>query len=101
MDPTDLENALAIREDVGDFDVVWWIRRRILMHSPPCMYAEIVDRRALVVDPDLPAPMHLRACESTAAWAPASSAMTISAMPPTVLAPLWISRGAADRAQAH
>jgi hypothetical protein len=68
MDPTDLENALPVRassDDAGDFDVVW-------MDPPPhfngipTMYPEIAEGRAQALDPDLPALMHLHACEYSA-----------------------------------
>ena len=68
MDPTDLENALAVRassEDAGDFDVVW-VDPPPHFNAQPTMYPTIPDRRAHPVDPDLPALMHLHACEYSA-----------------------------------
>ena len=68
MDPTDLENALAIRassEDVGDFDVVW-VDLPPHFNAQPIMYPEIAEGRAHAADPDLPALMHLHACEYSA-----------------------------------
>jgi hypothetical protein len=65
MDPTDLENALAIRassEDVGDFDVVW-VDPPPRFNAQPTMYPEIAEGRAHAADPDLPALTHLHACE--------------------------------------
>jgi hypothetical protein len=68
MDPTDLENALAVRassEDAGDFDVVW-VEPPPHFNAQPTMYPEIGGRHAEGVDPDLPALMHLHACEYSA-----------------------------------
>jgi len=68
MDPTDLENALAVRassEDARDFDVVW-VDPPPHFNAQPTMYPKITDRRAHSVDPDLPALMHLHACEYSA-----------------------------------
>jgi hypothetical protein len=68
MDPTDLENALAIRassEDVGDFDVVW-VDPPPHFNAQPTMYPKIAEGRAHAADPDLPALMHLHACEYSA-----------------------------------
>jgi hypothetical protein len=68
MDPTDLENALAVRassDDVGEFDVVW-VDPPPHFNAQPTMYPEIDGRRAHAVDPDLPALMHLHACEYSA-----------------------------------
>jgi hypothetical protein len=68
MDPTDLETALAIRassEDVGDFDVVW-VDPPPRFNAQPTMYPEIAEGRAHAADPDLPALMHLHACEYSA-----------------------------------
>ncbi len=68
MDPTDLENALAIRassEDVGDFAVVW-VDPPPHFNAQPTMYPEIAEGRAHATDPDLPALMHLHACEYSA-----------------------------------
>ena len=68
MDPTDLENALAIRassEDVGDFDVVW-VDPPPRFNAQPTMYPEIAEGRAHAADPDLPALTHLHACEYSA-----------------------------------
>jgi hypothetical protein len=68
MDPTDLENALAVRassEDAGDFDVVW-VDPPPHFNAQPTMYAEIGGGHAGAVDPDLPALMHLHACEYSA-----------------------------------
>ena len=68
MDPTDLENTLAIRassEDVGDFDVVW-VDPPPHFNAQPTMYPEIAEGRAHAADPDLPALMHLHACEYSA-----------------------------------
>lgn len=68
MDPTDLGNALAIRAssgDVGDFDVVW-MDPPPHFNAQPTMYPEIAEGRAHAADPDLPALMHLPACEYSA-----------------------------------
>ncbi|MBI1896471.1 MAG: hypothetical protein HYS04_08035 [Acidobacteria bacterium] len=68
MDPTDLENALAVRassEDAGDLDVVW-VDPPPHFNAQPTMYPEIADREAHAADPDLPALMHLHACEYSA-----------------------------------
>jgi hypothetical protein len=68
MDPTDLENALAVRassEDAGDFDVVW-VDPPPHFNAQPTMYPEIAEGRAHAADPDLPALMHLHACEYSA-----------------------------------
>lgn len=65
MDPTDLENALAIRassEDVGDFDVVW-VDPPPHFNGQPTMYLETTGGRTHAADADLPALMHLHACE--------------------------------------
>src|SRR5436305_3228568 len=64
MDPAALEDALAIRGssgEPGDFDVVW-VDTPPHFNTQPTMYREI-DGRAKAVDPDLPALMHLHACE--------------------------------------
>jgi hypothetical protein len=61
MDPTDLENALAVHEsadDAGDFDVVW-VDPPPQFNGQPTMYPEIAEGRPHVADPDLPALMHL------------------------------------------
>jgi hypothetical protein len=68
MDPTDLENALAVRassEDAGDFDVVW-VDPPPHFNAQPTMYPEIAEGRPHAADPDLPALMHLHACEYSA-----------------------------------
>jgi hypothetical protein len=68
MDPTDLENALAVRassEEAGDFDVVW-VDPPPHFNAQPTMYPEIAEGRPHVADPDLPALMHLHACEYSA-----------------------------------
>ena len=68
MEPTDLENALAIRagsEDAEDFDVVW-VEPPPHFNAQPTMYPEIAGRHAEAVDPDLPALKHLHACEYSA-----------------------------------
>jgi hypothetical protein len=68
MDPTALEKALAIRassEDVRDFDVVW-VDPPPQFNVPPTMYPEIAAGRVPAADPDLPALMHLHACEYSA-----------------------------------
>lgn len=65
MDPTDLENALAIRassEDARDFDVIW-VEPPPHFNGPPTMYPDLAKSRGRVADPDLPALMHLHACE--------------------------------------
>ena len=68
MDPTDLENALAVRassQDAGDFDVVW-VDPPPHFNGQPTMYPEIAEGQAHPVDPHLPALMHLHACEYSA-----------------------------------
>jgi hypothetical protein len=68
MDPTDLENALAVRasaDDAADFDVVW-VDPPPHFNGQPTMYPEIAHRRPHAVDPDLPALAHLHACEYSA-----------------------------------
>ncbi len=68
MDPTDLENALAIRassEEAGDFDVVW-VDPPPHFNAQPTMYPGIAEGRAHKADPDLPALAHLHACEYSA-----------------------------------
>jgi hypothetical protein len=68
MDPTDLENALGVRagsEDAGDFDVVW-VDPPPNFNGQPTMYPDLAHRRTEPVDPDLPALMHLHACEYSA-----------------------------------
>jgi len=65
MDPTDLENALAIRassEEAGDFEVVW-VDPPPHFNWAPTMYPE---GRVHAADPDLPALAHLHACEYSA-----------------------------------
>jgi hypothetical protein len=68
MEPSDLENALAVRassEDAGDFDVVW-VDPPPHFNAQPTMYPEIAEGRPPGADPDLPALMHLHACEYSA-----------------------------------
>jgi hypothetical protein len=68
MAPWDLEEALAVRassDDAGDFDVVW-VDPPPHFNGQPTMYPEIAEGRAQAVDPDLPALMHLHACEYSA-----------------------------------
>ncbi|MFN0169550.1 MAG: hypothetical protein ACKV22_24270 [Bryobacteraceae bacterium] len=68
LDPTDLENALAVRassEGAADFDVVW-VDPPPHFNGQPTMYPEIREGRAPAPDPDLPALMHLHACEYSA-----------------------------------
>jgi hypothetical protein len=68
MDPTDVENALPVRassQGAGDFDVVW-VDPPPHFNGTPTMYPEIAEGRAQAVDPDLPALMHLHACEYSA-----------------------------------
>ena len=68
MDPTDLENALAVRassEDAGDFDVVW-VDPPPHFNGQPTMYPEIAEGRPHAADSDLPALVHLHACEYSA-----------------------------------
>jgi hypothetical protein len=68
MEPTDLENALAIRagsEDAEDLDVVW-VEPPPHFNAQPTMYPEMAGRHAEAVDPDLPALKHLHACEYSA-----------------------------------
>jgi hypothetical protein len=65
MDPTDLENALAVlasADDAGDFNVVW-VDPPPHFDAQPTMYPETAEGRAHAADPDLPALMHLHACE--------------------------------------
>jgi hypothetical protein len=65
MDPTDLENALAIRassEEAGDFDVVW-VDPPPHFNWAPTMYP---GGRGHAADPDLPALAHLHSCEYSA-----------------------------------
>ena len=68
MAPWDLEEALAVRassDDAGDFDVVW-VDPPPHFNGLPTMYPEIAEGRAHAVDPDLPALLHLHACEYSA-----------------------------------
>ena len=69
MDPTGLENALAIRasseDGRGEFDVVW-VDPPPRFNSRPAMYRAIVEGRDEVADPDLPALIHLHSCEYSA-----------------------------------
>ena len=68
MAPWDLEEALAVRassDDAGDFDVVW-VDPPPHFNGQPTMYPEIAEGRAQAVDPDLPALLHLHACEYSA-----------------------------------
>ena len=68
MAPWDLEEALAVRassDDAADFDVVW-VDPPPQFNGQPTMYPEIAEGRAHAVDPDLPALMHLHACEYSA-----------------------------------
>ncbi|MCI0390725.1 MAG: hypothetical protein MOB07_18415 [Acidobacteria bacterium] len=65
MDPTDLENALAIRagdEGAGVFDVVW-VDPPPHFNEEPTMYSGLLEGRAHATAPDLPALAHLHACE--------------------------------------
>jgi hypothetical protein len=65
MDTTDLEKALGVRagsEDAGAFDVVW-VDPPPHFNGQPTMYPDLAHRRTDPVDPDLPALMHLHACE--------------------------------------
>lgn len=65
MDPTDLEEALAIRassEDVGNFGVVW-VDPPPHFNGTPTMYPDLAKSRGRSADPDLPALTHLHACE--------------------------------------
>lgn len=68
MDRADFKNALAVRarsEDAGAFDVVW-VDPPPHFSGQPTMYPEIGQGRPPVKDPDLPALMHLHACEYSA-----------------------------------
>ncbi|MGH9845452.1 MAG: hypothetical protein ACREEM_42615 [Blastocatellia bacterium] len=68
MDPTDLEDALPIRassEEAGDFGVIW-VDAPPHFNESPTMYPGITEGRAPASDPDLPALMHLHACEYSA-----------------------------------
>ncbi|MBI2503917.1 MAG: hypothetical protein HYW07_11880 [Candidatus Latescibacteria bacterium] len=68
MDPTDLENALAIQassEDARDFGVVW-VDPPPHFNGSPTMYPGLGRDRGRAADPDLPALMHLHACEYSA-----------------------------------
>jgi len=68
MDPTDLENSLTVlasSEDAGGFDVVW-VDPPPHFNAQPTMYPEVSEGRAHTADPDLPALMHLHACEYSA-----------------------------------
>jgi len=51
--------------DVEDFDVVW-VDPPPHFNRPPTMYPEISEGRVHAADPDLPALMHLNACEYSA-----------------------------------
>ena len=65
MDPTDLEDALPVRassESAGDFDLVW-VDPPPHFNGQPAMYREIAEGGVHTVDRDLPAIMHLHACE--------------------------------------
>ena len=64
MDPTDLENALAIEDhfaDGNEVDVVW-VEPPPRFNWPPTMYPHIDEGRT-PADPDLPAILHLHGCE--------------------------------------
>jgi hypothetical protein len=68
MDPTDLEDALAIQahtDAAGDFDVVWGEPPPHFNRSPT-MYPGLAEGRPLATDPDLPALAHLHGCEYSA-----------------------------------
>jgi hypothetical protein len=68
MDPTDLENALAIRassEEAGDFDVVW-VDPAPHFNWAPTKYQGVGKGLAHAADPDLPALAHLHSCEYSA-----------------------------------
>jgi hypothetical protein len=68
MAPWDLEEALAVRansDDAADFDVVW-VDPPPQFNGQPTMYPEIAEGRAHAADADLPALMHLHACEYSA-----------------------------------
>src|SRR5260370_8048962 len=56
MDPTDLENALAVQassEDAGDFDVVW-VDPPPHFNAQPTIYPEIAEGRPPVPHPHFP-----------------------------------------------
>jgi len=68
MAPWDLKEALAVRassDDAGDFGVVW-VDPPPHFNGQPTMYPEIAEGRGHAVNPDLPALMHLHACEYSA-----------------------------------
>jgi len=68
MDPTDLEDALAIQgrsAEAGDFDVVW-IEPPPHFNGSPTMYPEIAEGRTPAANPDLPAVAYLHGCEYSA-----------------------------------
>jgi len=68
MDPTDLEEALAIRgssEEAGDFGLTW-VDPPPHFNGLPTMYPGAVAGRAQTPDPELPALAHLHACEYSA-----------------------------------
>ena len=63
MDPTDLEEALAIRgssEEAGDFGLTW-VDPPPHFNGPPTMYPGAEAGRAQTQDPELPALAHLHA----------------------------------------
>ena len=68
MGPEDLESALPIQSSMdaaGDFDVIW-VDPPPHFNSQPTMYTTTADGRAQATDSDLPALMHLHACEYSA-----------------------------------
>jgi len=68
MDPTDLEEALDIRdssEEAGGFGLTW-VDPPPHFNGQPTMYPEAAAGRAHTQDPDLPALAHLHECEYSA-----------------------------------
>jgi hypothetical protein len=68
MDPTDIENALAVRdtaEDAEAFGVIW-VDPPPHFNWAPTMYPDVVEGRASAADPDWPALAHLHSCEYSA-----------------------------------
>jgi hypothetical protein len=68
MDPWNIKKSLPVRanaEDLRRSDVVW-VDSPPHFNGEPTMYPEVAQGRAHAPDPDLPALMHLHACEYSA-----------------------------------
>jgi hypothetical protein len=68
MGPTDIENALAVRnsaEEAGDLGVIW-VDPPPHFNGAPTMYPGTAEGQAPAADPELPALAHLHSCEYSA-----------------------------------